>query len=496
MSHPLIAELHSRLHTLNLIEKKLVVAISGGPDSLALTVGLASLREDLGLQIHLAHLNHQLRPESGQDAAFVQEVARLLNLPVSIGHADVREVAAREHMGIEEAGRLERYRFLSRVRKEVAADAVVVGHTQDDQTETRLMHVVRGAGLRGLVGMAEDSLLAVPGAEPVRVVRPLLNVRRAQTESFCRDHGVTPRVDASNRDRTYTRNRLRHEALPALRSVNPQLDASLARLARCAEDAADFVESELDRRLATLTRIDQRCWTVDRAGWRELHPALKRALLQRAAAALADGPGILDAANVEDGIRAADSWGSGRTLAWPGGLELRVEHDHIAVRRCCRDGKPEPWVTPLPEEGKVDLGALPVALANGHLRWDASTTFPAALIVRRVTEPCPNRQEDRWHCDVDGAKLAVASSPVVRSRRAGDWLLPEGMSGRKKVQDLLVDAHIPREERDRIPIVASTEGVVWVVGLRRDRRFLAGADSQQVLCFTVDTNRSDPNLAG
>ncbi len=495
MTQILITLLRERLLKLNLSGKRLVIAVSGGPDSLALAVGLARLQRELGLGLHLAHLDHCLRPGSADDAEFVQAVARDLDLPVSVGRAQVREVAARDGLGLEEAARQERYRFLARICHETGSDAVAVGHTRDDQTETRLMHVVRGAGLRGLTGMAEDSLIQVPGSEPVRVIRPLLNVTRLETLAFCRAVGLTPRQDPSNLDPSYTRNRLRLDVIPSLRSVNPRLDDSLERLARSAADASDFIELELDQRIDTLVRADTTYWAVQRAGWRTLHPALKRALLQRAASALAGTPGTIGAVHVEEAIQAADTWTSGRTLCWPGNLEVHVEHDEILIRR---RGARQPMALieqTLPEGERIALGLLPASLLASDRREALTVPRSAVLELRRVASPCPGRARDRWHCDLDGAKIAEASLLAVRPRRPGDWLVPEGMVGRKKVQDLMVDAHIPRDDRDRVPIVATGESIVWVVGLRRDHRFLADHGSQQVFCLTVDFTQPEGDSA-
>ncbi len=467
----------------NLLGHRLVVGVSGGADSLALLLALRDLRDECDLSLVVAHLDHQMRAESPDDARFVAGIGRELGLPVELGVADVRSLARSQRLGREAAARRARYDFLGQVARRHAAAAVAVGHTLDDQTETRLLHLVRGSGLRGLQGMAEETHLLLADGARLRVIRPLLAVRRADTEAFCRERGVEPCRDRSNLDRSYRRNLLRHEVVPTLRSLNPQFDEALGRLAGAAADAEAFVEAELDRRLDALARIDSAGWTVDRSAWRDLPGALKRALLRRAAAALdpASDPG---SEAIEAAVIAADTWPAGRTLVWPGEREVRIGYDRLRVTR--RGATPAVRASvAVPNEGDtvIPLGPLPATL-QGRLAASEDDQPGWLLRTRRRARPCPARG-DRWHADLDRATLDPGAGLELRARRAGDWLAPEGMVGRKKVQDLLVDAHVARDERDAVPLLASRQDVVWVVGLCRDRRFLATPDSTDVLCLEV-----------
>jgi tRNA(Ile)-lysidine synthase len=464
---------------LGLAGAHLVVAVSGGPDSIALALGLAELARDLDLRLHLAHLDHRLRAGSGEDATFVAELARHLRLPSTIESVEVAALARSRGEGLEEAGRHARYRFLARIREEVAADAVAVGHTADDQTETRLLHLARGSGLRGLVGMAEDSRVPVPGGSAVRVVRPLLGVTRAETVRFGQVRGVGARLDPSNFDRSFARNRMRADVVPALRTINPRVDAALDRLARAAADAEDVVEAELDRRIEGAVAVSEGCWRLKRATWTALPAALRRAALRRAGEAVRrEGSAELDAAAIERGLAAADGH-AGRALDWPGGRRLRVERDGIVV-------EVTPAADPSPPAERVvrSDGPLPIRDLPESLRLGESASLRSRPRIGRCG------RADRRHVDLDRTKLGDRPL-VVRARRPGDWLAPEGMTGRKKLQDLLVDTGVPRSQRDRVPLVAAGSDLVWVVGLRRDRRFLADANSRDVLCLTVDEPPTD-----
>lgn len=214
--------------------------MSGGPDSLALLHLLLLLRERLGLDLKVAHFDHQLRPGSAEDLQFVREHAAALGLEAVTGEGPVSEVAARQRRGIEETARLMRYQFLAFAAEKEQCDAVVTGHTGDDQAETVLLHLLRGTGVRGLRGMLPAG--QVPGAPGRALLRPLLCLRRADTLAVCRELGLQPRADESNRDPVHTRNRIRSELLPALAAFNPSIDDALLGLAESARDAFGVLE--------------------------------------------------------------------------------------------------------------------------------------------------------------------------------------------------------------------------------------------------------------
>ncbi len=478
MANLLIEALRSSLQRTGLWGSRVVVALSGGPDSLALALGLADLLDEARLTPLVAHFDHRLRSESSDDAAFVARFGETLGWPVSIGSGDVRVIARQERVGLEEAGRRARYRFLAECCDRFRAAAVLVAHTADDQAETRLMHVVRGSGLTGLVGMTEDSVLELSATQKVRVVRPLLDVRREATVAFCRARQAEPREDPSNFDLSFTRNRLRQTVIPALKAMNPRLDQSLDRLARQADAAEQFIQAELDRRIDGLVATSESEWRIDRTRWRDLPRALKFALLRRATEALGRRGEGVDADNLDDAARAADGWPAGRSLDWPAGLEVRVEHASIVIRR---DSPADRRIAP--REVTIDLDHdIPV-----HYRTapDHSNRDGRAIQVRRRRQRCHSAADDRWHCDLDAARIQSEGPLVVRGRQAGDWICPTGMTGRKKVQDLLVDHHVPCEERDLVPIVATSKGIAWVAGVRRDRRYAATDETPDVVCLRV-----------
>ncbi|MBZ0278007.1 MAG: tRNA lysidine(34) synthetase TilS, partial [Anaerolineae bacterium] len=208
----------------------IVVAVSGGADSLALLHLLRDIRKRLRCDLHVATLDHGLRGEAGAaDARFVAETAASWGLPVTVGQVSVPALMSQTGQGLEAAARRARYAFLAQTAQTTGAAVIASAHHADDQAETILLHLLRGAGLNGLRGMAYRA--PVPGYPHLTLIRPLLNVTRTEIDSYCREHGLVPREDASNQDVAMLRNRIRAEVLPRLRTINPQIAQALISLA-------------------------------------------------------------------------------------------------------------------------------------------------------------------------------------------------------------------------------------------------------------------------
>ena len=302
-----------------------VVGLSGGADSVALTDALAALRRRRSFRVVAAHLDHGLRPGSDADAAFCAALCARLDVPLRQGTADVRGRAAREKGGLEQAARRERYAFLRRVAAEERAAAIAVAHTRDDQAETLLLRLLRGAGTTGLGGMR-------PRAGDL--LRPLLGVSRREVVEHLRERGLEWREDPSNADLAHRRNRVRHELLPYLEErFNPGIRAALARTAALLADEAAHVRAEAEALLALIAREEEGALVLERAPLAEAPSAVARAAL-RQALLRAGGLGQVSALHVERLLRLARAKApSGRRLPLPGGRLARYTHEAVRIER-------------------------------------------------------------------------------------------------------------------------------------------------------------------
>ncbi len=433
------------------------MGVSGGPDSTALLLILTHLREELGIELAVAHFDHGLRSrqEAEEDAAYVRGLAEGQGLQVNGGRGDVRGHARANRQSIEEAARHLRYAFLAREARRLKARVVAVGHTRDDQAETVLLHILRGSGLDGLVAMRAHSSWPL-GAGP-EVVRPLLDVCREETERYCREVGVAPREDPTNLQLEATRNRVRHELLPLLRRFNPSITDALVRLAAATVADSDYLGAMAEEAWQALAQAEGETVLFPRSGFQALAPALATRLLRRGVRHLAGLEADLEAAHLEALLAALGKRRS--RLSLPGGVVALIDAGHLKLVL----GEPRAAAV-IPEKPLVVPGRTAVR------GW-----WLEAEIVPPPAKPSPGPDEAYLDADAVGALISV------RSRRAGDRLRPLGLGGEKKVQDLLVDAKVRREERDGVPLVCAEWGIVWVVGHCIDQRSALTPASRRAL---------------
>jgi tRNA(Ile)-lysidine synthase len=309
--------------------ERVLVAVSGGQDSTALLLILSRLASKLGLALTAAHFDHQLRDqaETTADRRFVEGLAAATGLPLVCGKGDVPARVRECKETVEEAARNLRYEFLGAEAGREGVEAVAVGHTRDDRAETVLMHIVRGSGLDGLAVM--EPRCAWPFGDGPRIARPLLELTRNETRRYCLESGVEPRDDATNELLIATRNRVRHEVLPALRSINPRIDEALCRLADAAAQDTAYLDDAADAAWQSLATADGGEVGLPRAAFDELAPAIAVRLVRRAAREL--GAPVPQQERVEEVLRAAAK--STGKIELPGGIEVLVRRDRLTFRR-------------------------------------------------------------------------------------------------------------------------------------------------------------------
>jgi tRNA(Ile)-lysidine synthase len=443
-------------------QRCLLVAVSGGPDSVCLLHLLDRLKGELGIGLHVAHLDHQLRgAESEADARYVADLAKRLDIPATIERREVRAYQARRRCSLEEAAREVRYAFLAEAARATGAERVAVGHTVDDHIETILMHLIRGTGTRGLRGL-QPSVSWQSSGGSLTVIRPLLEVSREETAGYCQQHQLMPRIDASNRSLSPLRNRIRHQLLPLLRSYNPAVAEALLRAARLAGDDLAFIEREGARLWGELARREGDTLILDGRGFLELPLALKRHLLRTSMEQLLGNLMDIETRHIEEIIDALDK-PAGKRLSLPGGLVFSVEYHKYLIG-------PDP----------AALSPFPVLKEELALKVPGETRLPgwrieARLIDRRQMAEKGDNFTAYFDRDKTGDRL------LVRSRRRGDRFQPLGLSQPKKLGEFMIDARIPQPWRERVPIVCSAEQILWVVGWRIDERVKVTDDTGRVL---------------
>ena len=457
-----------------LIERgdRIVVAVSGGPDSVALLSVLHRLAPSWNLSLSVTHFNFGLRgAESDDDAAFVMRLCAHFHIPYQCERLTVAG-DLRRGRSLQEAAREARYAALLRVRESTKAHKVAVGHTRDDQAETVVMRLLRGAGTTGLCGM---SALRFP------FIRPLLAVDRKDVLAYLREQRLEFREDSSNASSIYLRNRVRHDVMPMLTRFNPAIGDVLSRQAdilREDETCLNDMAEEQFVRLARKAGSDE--WSLDRAGLLALPVALQRRVLRKAVHCtmkIPRGPSFAAVSLLLERVVHGRS-GSCATVR-----NANVSRAYERILFQPRD------IMSHPASGSASgvSIALPVP---------SETTWPLTGQRLRV---------DLIHCSSsDKPRSSVPSHAMVdadrvtldlraRTWKSGDRFHPFGLGGhQKKLQDLFADLKVPRAVREHIPLIVVPEGIVWVAGYRMDHRFRVTASTQRVLFLTLlDSDRRE-----
>ncbi len=441
---------------------KLLLAVSGGPDSVCLLLVMMKLSNELGINLHIAHLNHKLRGEdSDNDAEYVLKLGQKLDLPVIIDERDVREYRRKHGGTLEETARDVRYDFLAKTANSVEANAVAVGHTRDDNIETILMHLIRGTGTRGLRGL-QPATQHTSSTGTVKVLRPLLEIHRIETQEYCRVNGYEPRLDSSNESLTPLRNRIRHQFIPLLESYNEQIGEALLRDSRIAADELEFFNITTGELWGTIANKHKNTVVINKKGLQSLHPALKRHLLRESIEKIAGNLKDIEVRHIEAILDALDLQ-AGKQITLPAGVIFIVEYDRFLLTREVSSLSPFPV---LDNEYIVEIPGM--------------TEFPGWNVKADIIsiEQVKNT-ENKYLAYFDYEK--VGNELLVRPRRTADSFYPLGMDQPKKVGEFMIDTKIPRNWRKMVPVVCSPQQIIWITGYRIDDRVKVTDDTTQVL---------------
>ena len=468
---------------------KVVIGVSGGPDSLCLLHLFLTISHQFELTLTIAHLNHQLRGAHSQaDAEFVQQLAKQWQLPLFIENHDIASIANKRKQSIEEAARQVRYAFLWRVAVETASEKIAVGHNADDQVETVLMHFLRGTGLSGLRGMFpkldlaslhlhSEDIPTLPWRQPSpKLVRPLLDISRSEIDAYCHENKLSPRQDYSNQDTTYFRNRLRHELIPQLETYNPNFRQVLQHTAKVVAADTQILNDELNKAWGlVIVDMSSERLVFDLQKWLTLPLSLKRSVLRRAVQSLRRSLRDISFSHIENAISILEKGQTGARATLPQELTLTVGYETFVLASNSVSSQLPTLDQPhLPKDQILKLN-LPGTTLLRHTNWQ--------LKVERLPYQSLNLQEIKrvgcWEAYLDAD--IVGDQAILRSRQPGDTFYPLGMVGhRKKVNEFMINEKIPAGWRKHIPLLVSQDRILWVCGYRPDERAALQANTRQV----------------
>jgi tRNA(Ile)-lysidine synthase len=457
----MLSKIQSSLAKLLAPGERLLIGVSGGSDSVALLDALVQS----GWRPHVCHLNHKLRgAESDADAEFVRDLARRYELAVTIAERDVAAMAAQEKVSLEDAARHARHGFFSDAARRTGVHKLALAHTADDQVETLLLRLLRGTGAPGLVGIWPERQIGV-----LRVVRPMLGVRRTEVLEYLRAQGLKFREDSSNSDVRFTRNRVRHELLPLLeREFNPAIREVLLRTAEILRDEDSYLTRHvMEAFYSTVCRDD----VVNVKALADYPVAVQRRLL-RSWLGAEDGNGPHFAFEQIEAIRElAQSESPSAQLDLPDDLVVYREYEELKKARRA-DLEPVQGRWQLNLEGETVIRELEVTMVCHPEPVEGSQDGKAGAL--RFAQG--GKQSECFDADTLG------TAPSIRTWQEGDRFQPLGMHEEKKLQDFFVDEKIPRLQRGRVPLVCASDGrIAWVVGHRLADPFKVTDTTRRVL---------------
>ncbi len=470
---------------------RIVVGVSGGPDSIALLHILWQLSEEYSLSLCVAHLNHMQRDEeSKEDAEYTLRFANKLSIPVVSEEIDVKAVKERESKGfpLTDVARKIRYDFFKRVAKGFGASKIAVGHHANDHVETMLINLIRGAGPEGLKGIASIRKID----EGLLLIRPLIKLSSQQIHQYLSEHQLEFRVDSSNLKPIFLRNRVRLQLLPLLRNeYNPKVDNAFIQLSRLIEADDDYINEAVNHVLPqAIIEHGKKMVVMDVDRLSGLHPAIQTRVIRRAIAMIrADTTGF----NYQhiQGIRQLITGIHPQTkLSLPFSISVKREYKHLVIK--------EESIYRLKQLGGYEyLVNIPGTEELSDLRCTIKTDVVLTEAIFSDIEYIKKHPAAEYRYPIQDAKHPmvlrayfdyeqVTPPLTLRCRRNGDRFHPYGMQGTKKIKDFFMDLKLPMDTRDRMPLLVDKKGnILWVIGLRINEQVKITSKTQKVLVVSM-----------
>lgn len=447
-----------------LIQKndKILVALSGGPDSVCLLHSLKTLESEYNIKIYAAHLNHKIRGiEAQKDSIYAAQLCDSLGIVCFMKAVDVPAIAKENKKGIEETARNERYSMLFEVMNKIGANKLAVAHNLDDQAETVLMRLMRGTGMAGLKGMdykRQDGL-----------IRPLMDVKKIDIEHYCEINNLKPRIDATNLEPDYTRNKIRLKLIPFIEDeFNPNFKESIARMANIMRQDHNYMESQVESFFEKnkLSSIEGKL-TLEVEEINELHESMKSLVIRKAIEKVVGNTIGIENIHIEDVLKLVREGKSKNRIDLPKGLKVYRNTNSIILTLEEIVEENNSFEHILQREGYKEIQDINLSIDIKIMDKDECSKYPTGPYSKAF--------------DLDKIK----GNLILRTRKNGDRMSLLGMNGTKKLKDIMIDLKIPREERDKIPVLTDDNGIIWIVGHKMSKEYKIDETTKSVIRISV-----------
>lgn len=459
----------------NLIEKgdTVLVGVSGGPDSVCLLHILHKLREELEIDLYAAHVNHMLRGEfSDRDQKYVDLLCKELNISLFIKKCNIIEMANSHRLSLEETGRKARYDFFESCSEKINANKIAVAHNKNDQAETILMNIIRGTGTDGLKGMEHRR---------GKIIRPLLDIDREEIEKYCVDNNLNPKIDASNNESIYTRNKVRLKLMPFIDKLfDSKVVDSIYKMSLLVRDDYDFIDSYAQNQYKnSIDEIGKDSVSLSVSQITENHPAIIKRIIRKAIADIRGDINGIHNTHIQDIFMLCLEGRTGAEIHLPGGLKALKSYNILKIFYPDKKDVVADFEAPV-----IIPGVTRVCTDNMSISIKATIidTLQTNSPDKNVKSNVENYRKLRYNSLIqffDYDKLYTGIN--IRNRRNGDVFYPYKSNGTKKLKDFFIDNKIPREIRSSIPLIAVNNEIVWIIGYKISDKYKVTENTKKVL---------------
>ena len=444
------------------VNDKVVVALSGGPDSICLLHILHTLKDELNISIVAAHVNHCLRGEAADnDEMYVKKICEELGIQCFVKREDVHRISKERGISCEMAGREVRYQFFEEVLHKINGNKIAIAHNANDQAETVLMRILRGTGLQGLVGI-----------RPVRdniFVRPIINLTRDEIENYCEVNKLNPRIDKTNFENIYTRNKIRLELIPYIqKNFNSDVIEVLNRFSDTVKVDNEYINNVAKEKYNEYSEISEEKIILKGQLFKE-HEAILTRVIRIAIKNIKGNLNNLEKNHIYD-IIDIQKKSTGKYIMLPSGIRVTNNYGDIYVYKEEKEHK----VQKINKE--VELNLLEENVLTNHKLKITLDIIKSKEDIKFDKNPLIK------YFDYDKIKGVIK----LRYRKNGDKFMPFGMSGSKKLKDLFIDLKIPKERRDSIPLITFGDDIAWIVGYRISDKFKINKDTKNILKIKIE----------
>lgn len=452
----MIKRIKNTIEKYNMLKEgdSIIVGVSGGPDSVCLLHSLWTIKDEYKIKLIGVHINHMLRGEAAdEDEYYVKQLCEKYDIPYHFFRVNIKEMSQSLNLTEEEAGRKARYDAFFEVLRKTDSQRIAVAQNKNDQSETLLMRLIRGSGLEGLAG--------IPYKREGVIIRPLLDIAREDIESYCKEHQLSPRIDQTNYEELYTRNKIRLGLIPYIQqNFNTNIIENLWKTTYILREDHDFINAYLEQLSEKAFQLGNNWIRLHKKEFEKQHPAIQKRMLLKCAKEL-NGSKDVSTIHLDNLVRLIEEGKTSKGIDWPNGLRIELDYDDIIFYK--------------EKKEEIDEWSYDLVLNEKNTFQVSDLCLTPRIIMKEEYEAMENSDWKAFDFDKMKGKIEI------RNRRMGDYITPSGMKGTKKLKEYFIDKKIPRDIRYRIPLMCIGSEVIWIIGHRTNENYRVGEHTRRIL---------------